>query len=37
MKRLLVCVCISLVVLGACVVVFLASVGAIKRFLAKWL
>ena len=37
MKKPLAIACISLGVLGACVIVFLASVGVIKGVLAKWL
>lgn len=37
MKKPLAIVCISLGVLGACAIVFLASVGVIKGVLAKWL
>ena len=36
MKKPLAIACISLGVLGACAVVFLASVGVIKGVLAKW-
>jgi uncharacterized membrane protein len=37
MKKPLAIACISLGVLGACAIVFLASVGVIKGVLAKWL
>jgi uncharacterized membrane protein len=37
MKKPLAIACISLGVLGACAIVFLASVGIIKGVLAKWL
>jgi uncharacterized membrane protein len=37
MKKPLAIACISLGVLGACTIVFLASVGVIKGVLAKWL
>ena len=37
MKKPLAIACISLGVLGACAIVFLASVGVIKGILAKWL
>jgi uncharacterized membrane protein len=36
MKKPLAIACISLGVLGACAIVFLASVGVIKGVLAKW-